>query len=291
MRQLIQVALAGLALLTVACTTEIDVNPSLDLPQEEAIVDKVSLESALTGAYSSLQSEYCYGGYFIILPEILADHVALRNPGATDADIYNRNITPDNEIVLNVWSESYKAINRANEVIDAIENKRDDIANLDANSDSLFLGEALFIRAVTHFELVRLFAPQFGEGPLAGHGIVLSTSPTTDNEAKPLATVEEVYEQVEADLLRAAELLPNNHPTCAIRADRYAAQGMLAVVHYQKGTEDGDAKALQQIENVLGAANDSYPLSGRKPSYPNPNGDRYLIGTTIPAGVICSRYC
>lgn len=239
-----------------ACTTRLDINPAFDIPEDRSLEDAVALQELLETAYSALQSEWCYGAAFTVYPEILADHVKPREEGLQllDADIYYRRMTPFTEGVNKTWEWSYKAINRANLVIDAIETNK--VPNLSTSEKNRFLGEGLFIRAITHFELVRLYAPQYDATTLGAPAIPLRLTPSKDKEGSSLATVGQVYEQIIADLNRAVTLLPDmytdrNEEKFFGRGDKVVAKAFLALVHFQKGTEGYEA-ALPLIDEVLG---------------------------------------
>ena len=98
------------------------------------------------------------------------------------------------------WYISYKIINDANTVIQALQGT----ANPDAATQQL-LGECYFLRAFCHFNLVRFFAMPYAESP-TGDGVILRTS-INDPAIKARSTVQQVYQSVIQDAEQAATLM------------------------------------------------------------------------------------
>jgi hypothetical protein len=108
------------------------------------------------------------------------------------------------------WYISYKIINDCNTVIAAV-----DSATTDPTRKQL-LGECYFLRALSEFNLARLFARPYAQDKSAP-GIILRTS-TDDPSQKARATVEETYNQIISDGLRAADLMDQS------RGEQYASK-------------------------------------------------------------------
>lgn len=138
------------------------------------------------------------------------------------------------------WQAFYKAIFYANHIIKEgvhATNGTPELVNQ-------LVGEAYLIRAYMHFNLVNLFADQYGAtDPNTQRGIPLSTSIDLENEYKP-NTVAEVYAQVIADINAATELLnvneqPKgyNYRFSKISAYGFAARVYLNMKDYAKAQE------------------------------------------------------
>ncbi|TKG90774.1 RagB/SusD family nutrient uptake outer membrane protein [Puteibacter caeruleilacunae] len=132
--------------------------------------------------------------------------------------IMNLNFTAETGDIENYWKEAYKGINAANMFLDKME-----AANFGTGSANVMIGEALFIRGLIYFNLVRLY----GEVPL----LLKGTNGNSDLYPGK-ASVSEIYEQVLTDLTTAKSLLPpadkvTQHP----RFSKGSAQGMLTMVY------------------------------------------------------------
>ncbi len=93
----------------------------------------------------------------------------------------------------------YQAINAANNVISAVDVVEDPAMTEDDRKS--LQGQALFIRALVYFDLVRTFG-----------GVPLVLTPTrglTDESFPAKSTVEQVYAQVLQDLADAEAKLPD----------------------------------------------------------------------------------
>ncbi len=120
------------------------------------------------------------------------------------------------------YRQAYIAIQNANTVLYAIDNKmvtQEKDPEFNELTKARIAGEAFFIRAVMHFELVRLYGHQYGHNSNAANsGIVLRTKPRIDVQsqndiaAAKRATVEEVYQQVISDLKQAEDLSASAAP-------------------------------------------------------------------------------
>ncbi|SDK26228.1 SusD family protein [Pedobacter sp. ok626] len=155
--------------------------------------------------------------------------------------------------------EMYNSINTATLTLRAVQN---DIAKNDrdfaANKDRV-MGECYFVRAVCHFQLVKLFAKAWGATPDNSHpGIIINEEPVSDRESqiKRRATVAQVYAFIIDDLIKAGQLLPErfipgvHSPNYNGRAYRDAARGVLARVYFQ---QQNYVKAREVIDRTIGS--------------------------------------
>ena len=154
--------LTALGLLLIINSCSLDIEPAFDTPGERALETTLDVDAAVNGAYSMMQSANTLGGFYILFPDLISDKVEVVEPNlAGDLNIYLRNLRG---VGTSTYRDSYRAINAANEVLAAI--NRD---NFTDKGEPYYLGninrlkgEALFIRGVMHFELVRVFGIQYG---------------------------------------------------------------------------------------------------------------------------------
>lgn len=149
-------------------------------------------------------------------------------------DLDNLNWLSNNLAFIDPWNGYYHAIYRANVAIANIPG-----VPMDAALRNRLVGENKFLRAYFYFFLVRAFG-----------GVPLITSPLRPGEYfQPRATRDEVYDQIEQDLLDAIAVLPAQYPAAELgRATKWAARGLLAQVylHHQEY-----ANALVQAEAII----------------------------------------
>jgi starch-binding outer membrane protein, SusD/RagB family len=191
----ISILITGIAFLA-GCDNYLEENPDnrveLNTPEKAA--------QLLTNAYSS-------AGY--TFTEWMGDNVTFTT-GTTKltehVQLYEwEEVTSINQDTpSNFWTSTYDAIAHANEVLAVIDNLPGDEARKKAVK-----GEALLTRAYGHFMLVNLFAKHFNEDTADDDlGIPYVEEPETEFIKKyTRASVEDVYDKVEDDLLAGLELV------------------------------------------------------------------------------------
>ncbi|MBK8518939.1 MAG: RagB/SusD family nutrient uptake outer membrane protein [Saprospiraceae bacterium] len=119
------------------------------------------------------------------------------------------------------WIDGYRLINRANLVIEGVTGAVKDGVITKEIGDN-YIGQAKFLRAITHFELAVHFARPFNETSGATHlgipyrDVGVDTQTEIDSEVqKKRNTVGEVYQKVIADLNDAESLITSNTLTYA----------------------------------------------------------------------------
>ncbi len=248
---------AGLfaAATVVGCDKKLDQQPQQSIDAATALTTPADVESAVIGCYSILGGGALYGTNLLMLPDVLA---ANPSAGATSSDryctwagtftgprqVYNKNMTRDNSEAARTWIAAYRAINMANTVISSLG------VVTDAAQKNRIEGEALWVRAAMHFELVRFFALPY-DAAVANNtqlGVPIMTTPTkTEADAFKYParnTVQQVYDAVIADLNSAVAKLPNDNST---RADKFTALAFLARVYLQKGDYVNALAAANQV--------------------------------------------
>jgi len=220
--------------LAVSCESFLNVEPKTQIPSQAALSTGSNVESTLVASYSDLVSDNFLGFRTRFYSELLGDNIGLNEVtlSATDfsGQVALRNTNILNKDVDAVWSTAYQAISRANAVVNAIDQKFITDQTTDADK-AKWRAEALFVRGVAHFELMRLFGQPFSNNPTTDLGIPIRIKDLTSDEKQARATVAAVYDQVIADLTNAAINLPDQNGN---RADKWDAKAFLARVYFNK---------------------------------------------------------
>ncbi len=238
--------MAGAVLLG-ACSKELELKDPQGLSPQDAAANDGNLKKLLQGGYDAISSTNLYGGNVQMFADLLGSNGDLTWVGTFNdyREIWGKTMITTNPRLSATWAAAYNAINIANTVLANI----DKVVAADRNRVK---GEALFIRASMHFELVRLFARDFTDGDAAVNpGVPLMTQPTnsTSEITQPArAKVAAVYTAVIADLTEAEGLLPATNGVFATKA---AAAGMLSRVYLQKADYNG---ARDAANRGIGAA-------------------------------------
>lgn len=190
--------LAPLLLLLSGCKKFLDVQPQLQVDESEAITNASSAQTALVGLYNLLGNDNYYGSNYPALSYLSGGDIQWTGSQAAPQEIVLHKLTADNSYVNNAWSQIYKTILSANYIVEKVSAITDVSFTQDAKNQ--VMGEALFIRALSYFDLAR----GWGGVPI----ILTPTYEATDNKNVKRNTLGETYAQVLTDLDAADGLLP-----------------------------------------------------------------------------------
>lgn len=249
-------ALSLFGVVLTGCEDRLELEPRQQISVEVAVGTEENIENILIGAYAEAGQSATYGGYAQMMSDLygFTDEASWIGTFFQPREVFRKEIFVDNTAIRDLWLNQYQVINQANLVIDNI-----DIVEDEEKQDNLE-GQALFLRALSYFDLVRSFGAPYEAGqqndqlgvPLTLEGV---TNYAVDLEI-PRNTVEEVYSQVILDLNRAYELLPASN---SYFADKYSAQALLARVYLQQGNYEGARDAADDvIENSGHSLTDTY---------------------------------
>lgn len=217
-----------------ACSDEfLTIKPENVVPFEEFWSTPADAQEGLNSAYDALSSGGFMGGQTQLIAEIMADNLAAE-PLDNNGD-WAAHYTWTTDIFLGttrgLMHSGYIVAARANFVIDNL----DLIEGLSDDERDRMIAEAKFLRAVSHFELVRMFAQPYGFTPDNSHlGLPIRLTYARDTLSR--SSVGEVYVQVIQDLNEALIDLPDNKSNGYATKD--AARGYLAKIHFQMNEFD-----------------------------------------------------
>lgn len=222
-----------LSLIFVSCEDKLDLEPAQSISVEDALSTEENISSLLVGAYNEAGLVTLFGGRSQIISDLLGsnDQVSWNGTFLDPREFINKTIFVENGFVEDHWNNSYEVINQTNLVIDNV-----GIVESSAEERNRIEGEAKFLRALTYFDLVKLYGLPYEAGQTNSQPAVpLRVEGITDYSADlniERSSVEAIYAQVITDLTDASELLP---PDNGFLADQYAAKGLLARVYFQQG--------------------------------------------------------
>ncbi|MBC9797639.1 RagB/SusD family nutrient uptake outer membrane protein [Sinomicrobium weinanense] len=227
----------------ISCEKELDIEPIQEIPQEVALSSSENIVNLLTGAYESAGNIDAYGGRLQMLSDLygFTDQATWVGTFQQPRQVFSKNILVNNSFIRDFWGNAYSTINMANLVIDHI-----DIVEPDLQKS--VMGQALFLRALSYFDLVRFFGANYEPGAQNTQpGVPLSLKGITDYDTDltiARSSVEEVYAQVISDLQEAYELLksPNSY-----FAGKYTTKALLARVYLQQGNYQGALQAASEV--------------------------------------------
>lgn len=213
--------------------------------------NETEMEKSVFGIYSSIRDFYS-AQFNHGRPSTwmwLAPSDDLTTPGNAAEDNF-AGITPDQRRVLNFYTYSYRLIARANTVIEVIDNRGDEIYQLEPALKDVHKGEALFLRGWAFWRLWNIY----GRAPIITERIKL-----IENAYPPNSEGTELLDQAIADLQAAATLLPPTWDDANKgRVTSNSAYALLGKVFVFRGTVDNTqadfSAAIDAFDEITGAA-------------------------------------
>lgn len=238
---ILSILTCGLMITATSCKKFLDLKPLDSYTENTFYVDEKGLQGGLISCYDALQTDSLYGNNLLTLAELRGDNLIDNDPGS-GAGVRNQievfSETSASNILSGSWMGHYKAIYRCNIILD-----RAPAITMNENTKNQVIGQAKFIRALSYFNLTRLW----GNVPL-----VLKVQKTEEARQNSRATATQVYQQVIDDLTDAAAKLPANWPDAQRgRATSYAAAGLLAKVYLYQKRFDLVASTLQPVAAAI----------------------------------------
>lgn len=217
--------------------------PETELSSVVFFKTEADFQQAVNAAYVPLRTIVNDRAW--LLGEMHSDNTYYsRNPlfGATeqqediaDFAVPTANGVTSNVHVLNQYRQDYLIIARANQVLSQI-----DGVEFDAQKKANIKGQAQFLRAYAYFELIRYFE----QVPLH-----LEPVPNRQEAALPLATRDEIFNQIIKDAQEAIQLLPLKSVQEAGRATSGAARTLLANVYINQKKWAEAETLLKEVVN------------------------------------------
>ncbi|MHC8947629.1 RagB/SusD family nutrient uptake outer membrane protein [Sphingobacterium hungaricum] len=260
--------------ITIFCSCEkfLDVQPDNSVYESELFLDRSGFETALANVYVGLTSTSLYGRELKYgIEETL---VGYYEPLITSHYYYqasNYNYShPDAQNIINpIWSKSYNLINQCNIILKNIENIADDPYY------NIIKGEALGLRALLHFKILKLFGPVISQEGLSAQAIPYFLESTY--ESVKFSNAQTVINYLLADL-EAAEVNLQNDPiitnsrttnlntnpfepynslidTRGERMNIYAVKGLKAMVYQWEGDNSNAGAVAQELITEISNGN------------------------------------
>lgn len=235
----------------------LDVAPSDGADADVALTNSSDLDAARTGMYKALKGtsnmvDY-YGQQFFVYGDIHASDDYQYNyiGGSNRANFYyDMNYQTASEFNTSTvsWQSPYVVIGRANRIIAAAEGgKLSDAVEAKAKIEQ-YAAESKVLRALAHFDLVRIYGKPYTEDQGASLGVPLVTEVLESNAKPARSTVAEVYTQVVKDLTEAISSNALATETEPGYVSVWGAKAILSRVYLNMGDY---ANALSVAEDII----------------------------------------
>ena len=230
--------------LTLSCGEDfLDVKPSNSTESSVTIKTQADAKVMVNGLHRNLLSSNFYGRNFLIYGDAKGGDVTIASQGRGLDGLYVYNQDALNSSYSGFWSSGYNSLLQANNIIKSIsELETSGVSNAGFLN---YKGQALTIRALLHFDLVRLYGKTYTDDPNS-FGIPIVTE-IIDASAQPTRnSVSETYAQIVKDLSDAEVMLSKAKSNGYI--NYYANKALQARVYLTMGDF---SKALAAAEEVI----------------------------------------
>lgn len=256
MKLIIRYLTAFLLLACSACESWLNVTPSDRLSEDMLFEDREGFIKALNGVYIELNATQLYGkdmtaGALDVMGQYYNVSASSHVFGQYGKLIYTEN----NEKTLfdNMWQKCYLVIACCNTIIEKCD---ENTANLSPVWLGVIKGEALALRAMLHFDMLRLFGPLTSE--LEKESIPYQTSSL--QEVTPILSGEKVIELILDDLKTALNLLKESDPYFVsevfsdtdinyrqFRMNYFATKALMARVYLWAGDKNNACMTAKEV--------------------------------------------
>lgn len=191
-----------------ACNDWLTVNPEEEISEEDLFKTGEGYRNALNGVYRVMAGASLYGrelsygllGY--IGQEY--DKEETGNYGYRNAADYDWKVARTDKIITSVWEDTFNAIANCNNIVANIQKEDSTKFYLREKERKLIWGEALGLRALLHFDILRLFGASPADDKGEKYVPYVETYPVMFPDK---LTTDEVLERVIRDLKEARELV------------------------------------------------------------------------------------
>ena len=235
----------ALTLVLLACDKQLDLKPEDRLVDSEVFSNELGTEQVLADGYYNL-FRAATGSIAYLIGDFTTANIQ-HSVYYNTAD--QGQMTPESDEVIAIWSNYYKTINIANNLLEKVPQ----FAAYAETKQQQFMAEGKFIRAMAYLDLLKLY----GDGALndkpAGLGLPLQLSPFKGydtGDVIPRSTNQEVYNQVIKDLEEAIPALPLNFSDdlkTRTRATKGAAYALLSRAYLYSKRYDLAASAAGEV--------------------------------------------
>jgi hypothetical protein len=191
-----------LALILFSCKKTLDVQPTNQVDASTSIKTPADAQIMINGITRSMSSSDYYGRNFMLYGDAKGGDMTIPSQGRGQDGLYTFNHSASTGSYSGYWSQIYFALLQVNNLLQGI----DQLEAAGTTGFGTYKGQALTLRAIMYFDLVRLYGKSY-DLDKAAYGVPNITTPLKSS-AQPLRnTVSDNYTQILSDLKAAAPLL------------------------------------------------------------------------------------
>lgn len=213
--------------LLVSCNSWLNIMPENAISDKDLFSTGFGYRNSLNGIYSNMAGYELYGreltwGFMSAVSQQYNQKSQAESPLYADAAALVYNSVDTEPVVTAIWEKGYKVIANLNKLIENISQADSRLFEYGEEEKNLIYAEALALRAMMHFDLLRLFAPAPVTHPT---GVYLPYRDSYQENIVGKIGVEEFIEKVLKDLMTAEDILrkfdTETHPEAMYASNMY----------------------------------------------------------------------
>lgn len=231
MKKIIYTMIIACTTLFASCDSWLEVKPYDQIAEGELQKSEEGYQKMLNGIYIDLNSDALYGQTLSVeMIEVMGGAYTIGTDNSVwgnykDLSSYQYNTEYWRNRLDQTWNKAYALILNCNKILETIDGNKNLFTD---GSYYIIKGEALALRAMLHFDMLRLFGPVYSKDS-DKKAIPYYTKQT--NSPEPILTAQEVMEKITTDYEDALNFLAN---------DPVKTEGTM-----MSSTEDGSSNFLR----------------------------------------------
>lgn len=231
MKKIIYTMIIACTTLFASCDSWLEVKPYDQIAEGELQKSEEGYQKMLNGIYIDLNSDELYGQTLSVeMIEVMGGAYTIGTDNSVwgnykDLSSYKYNTEYWRNRLDQTWNKAYALILNCNKILETIDGNKNLFTD---GSYYIIKGEALALRAMLHFDMLRLFGPVYSKDS-DKKAIPYYTKQT--NSPEPILTAQEVMEKITTDYEDALNYLAN---------DPVKTEGTM-----MSSTEDGSSNFLR----------------------------------------------
>ena len=231
MKKIIYTMIIACTTLFASCDSWLEVKPYDQIAEGELQKSEEGYQKMLNGIYIDLNSDALYGQTLSVeMIEVMGGAYTIGTDNSVwgnykDLSSYQYNTEYWRDRLDQTWNKAYALILNCNKILETIDGNKNLFTD---GSYYIIKGEALALRAMLHFDMLRLFGPVYSKDS-DKKAIPYYTKQT--NSPEPILTAHEVMEKITTDYEDALNYLAN---------DPVKTEGTM-----MSSTEDGSSNFLR----------------------------------------------
>lgn len=231
MKKIIYTMIIACTTLFASCDSWLEVKPYDQIAEGELQKSEEGYQKMLNGIYIDLNSDALYGQTLSVeMIEVMGGAYTIGTDNSVwgnykDLSSYQYNTEYWRNRLDQTWNKAYALILNCNKILETIDGNKNLFTD---GSYYIIKGEALALRAMLHFDMLRLFGPVYSKDS-DKKAIPYYTKQT--NSPEPILTAQEVMEKITTDYEDALNYLTN---------DPVKTEGTM-----MSSTEDGSSNFLR----------------------------------------------